>query len=50
MGDDEWNERSAARPGGGGAGEGLFVRWPLLAPTLLTWADDVLGAPSAPPA
>ena len=41
-GDDEWNERSAARPGG--AGDGLFVRWPLLAPTLLGWADEVLGA------
>jgi pimeloyl-ACP methyl ester carboxylesterase len=39
-GDDEWNERSSARPGG--AGEGLFVRWPLLAPALLAWADDVL--------
>ena len=47
-GDDEWNERSAARPGG--AGEGLFERWPLLAPTLLAWADEVLGAPAAPPA
>lgn len=46
-GDDEWNERSAARPGG--AGEGLFVRWPLLAPTLLGWADDVLGAAPLPP-
>ena len=33
---------SARRPGPGGAGEGLFVRWPLLAPTLLGWADDVL--------
>ena len=40
-GDDEWNERSAARPGG--SGEGLFVGWPLLAPTLLAWADEVLG-------
>ena len=39
-GDDEWNQRSAARPGG--AGEGLFVRWPLLAPQLLAWAEDVL--------
>ena len=39
-GDREWLERSAARPGG--AGEGLFVRWPLLAPQLLTWADEAL--------
>jgi len=39
--DDEWNHRSAARPGG--AGEGLFVRWPLLAPQLLAWAGEVLG-------
>jgi pimeloyl-ACP methyl ester carboxylesterase len=35
-GDDEWNERSAARPGG--VGEGLFVRWPRLAPLLDEWA------------
>ena len=42
-GDREWLERSAARPGG--AGDGLFVRWPLLAPTLLAWADEVLGEP-----
>lgn len=42
-GDNEWNERSAARAGG--QGEGLFVRWPLLAPQLLAWADDaVTGA------
>ncbi len=40
-GDDEWLRRSAARAGG--AGEGLFVRWPLLAPALLGWAGDVLG-------
>lgn len=45
-GDDEWNERSAARPGG--QGEGLFVRWPLLAPRLLQWANEVLG-PAGPP-
>jgi pimeloyl-ACP methyl ester carboxylesterase len=43
-GDDEWNERSAARAGG--AGEGLFVRWPLLAPALQAWADEVLPAAS----
>jgi pimeloyl-ACP methyl ester carboxylesterase len=39
-GDTEWIERQTARPGG--AGEGLFVRWPLLAPQLQEWADDVL--------
>jgi len=43
-GDDEWNERSAARAGG--VGEGLFVRWPLLAPALQAWADEVLPAAS----
>jgi pimeloyl-ACP methyl ester carboxylesterase len=40
-GDDEWNARSAARPGG--RGEGLFVGWPALAPVLQSWADDRLG-------
>ncbi len=40
-GDNEWNERSAARAGG--AGEGLFVRWPLLVPQLQDWADEVIG-------
>ncbi len=35
-GDNEWNERSSARPGG--RGEGLFVGWPMLAPLLLEWA------------
>jgi pimeloyl-ACP methyl ester carboxylesterase len=39
-GDDEWNERSAARVGG--RGEGLFVGWPKLAPLLLDWAGEVL--------
>lgn len=39
-GDTEWNERSSARPGG--SGEGLFVRWPALAPQLVDWADEVL--------
>lgn len=43
-GDAEWNERSAARAGG--VGEGLFVRWPLLAPALQAWADEVLPAAS----
>jgi pimeloyl-ACP methyl ester carboxylesterase len=40
-GDDEWNERSAARVGG--RGEGLFVGWPKLAPLLLEWAGETLG-------
>ena len=40
-GDDEWNERSAARPGG--QGEGLFSGWPQLAPVLTQWADDALA-------
>ena len=38
--DTEWNERSAARPGGGG--EGLFVGWPALAPILQDWADETV--------
>ena len=41
-GDGEWNERSAARAGG--VGEGLFAGWPLLAPALQAWADEVLPA------
>ena len=40
-GDAEWNERSAAHQA---TGEGLFARWPLLAPPLLEWADKALGA------
>jgi pimeloyl-ACP methyl ester carboxylesterase len=44
-GDNEWNERSAARPGG--RGEGLFAGWPALAPVLQAWADEVLGSPAA---
>jgi pimeloyl-ACP methyl ester carboxylesterase len=40
-GDDEWNERSAARPGG--RGEGLFVGWPVLAAVLTEWADSTLS-------
>jgi pimeloyl-ACP methyl ester carboxylesterase len=40
-GDDEWNERSAARPDG--RHEGLFVRWPLLTPMLTEWAAQTLG-------
>ena len=38
-GDNEWNERSAARPGG--RGEGLFVGWPALAPILVEWAEQL---------
>jgi pimeloyl-ACP methyl ester carboxylesterase len=34
-GDREWIERQGARE------EGLFARWPLLAPMLLDWARDV---------
>jgi hypothetical protein len=40
-GDNEWNERSAARPGG--RGEGLFLGWPQLAPVLQDWADGEIG-------
>jgi len=40
-GDAEWNERSAAHQA---TGEGLFARWPLLAPPLLEWADKARGA------
>jgi pimeloyl-ACP methyl ester carboxylesterase len=35
-GGDEWLERMAA-------GDGLFVRWPLLVPRLLEWADGFSG-------
>ena len=38
-GDGEWNERMAAAA----TGEGLFARWPLLAPQLCDWADEVVG-------
>jgi len=37
-GDREWIERQDARE------EGLFARWPLLAPTLQQWAGETLGA------
>jgi len=40
-GDREWIERQAARPPG--TGDGLFVRWPLLVPTLRDWAGEALG-------
>jgi hypothetical protein len=36
-GDTEWVDRHAPEH----AGEGLFARWPLLAPQLLDWARDV---------
>ncbi len=36
-GDREWIERGEARE------EGLFARWPLLAPQLLEWKAEVLG-------
>jgi hypothetical protein len=39
-GDREWIERQAERETSGG----LFVRWPLLAPQLLEWADEVDAA------
>ena len=42
-GNNEWNERSASRPGG--AGEGLFVGWPKLAPVLQDWAEETLDQP-----
>lgn len=38
-GDTEWRERQAAR--NSGEAGGLFVRWPLLAPILHDWANDV---------
>jgi pimeloyl-ACP methyl ester carboxylesterase len=37
-GDREWIERQEARA----AGEGLFARWPLLAPQLDDWAQETL--------
>ncbi|HYA67977.1 MAG TPA: alpha/beta hydrolase [Acidimicrobiales bacterium] len=40
-GDNEWNERQDARMGN--RREGLFVRWPLLAPALTEWAQKSLG-------
>lgn len=41
-GDDEWPQRQAAR--NAGEAPGLFVRWPLLAPPLLDWADGLSPA------
>jgi pimeloyl-ACP methyl ester carboxylesterase len=38
-GDEEWNERRAAVAEVGS----LFVRWPLLVPQLIDWADTTLG-------
>ena len=37
--DDEWNERRAAVEQVGS----LFVRWPLLVPQLVEWADKMIG-------
>ncbi|MEP6624129.1 MAG: alpha/beta hydrolase [Acidimicrobiia bacterium] len=39
-GDDEWNERRAAIEDAGS----LFVRWSLLVPQLVDWADRTIGA------
>jgi hypothetical protein len=36
-GDREWLERGEHRE------DGIFVRWPLLAPQLLEWQADTLG-------
>lgn len=44
-GDNEWNERQAARVAS--PDEGLFARWPLLAAGLIEWAGESLG-PTAP--
>jgi len=38
-GDDEWNERRAEIEQAGS----LFVRWPLLVPQLVGWADRMMG-------
>ena len=38
-GDTEWIDRSTPEA----RAEGLFARWPLLAPTLLEWADRELA-------
>lgn len=35
-GDNEWNERGAS-------GQSLFIRWPLLVPQLVEWADRAVG-------
>jgi pimeloyl-ACP methyl ester carboxylesterase len=40
--EDEWNERRAAIEDTGS----LFVRWPLLVPQLVEWADRTVGAPT----
>jgi pimeloyl-ACP methyl ester carboxylesterase len=44
-GDNEWNERGL--DSAGGAGASLFIRWPLLVPQLVDWADTKIGAPPA---
>nr|MDT0666537.1 hypothetical protein [Micromonospora sp. DSM 115978] len=38
-GDTEWNDRHTPAA----AAEGLFARWPLLAPQLLAWSADAIG-------
>ncbi|KPM53962.1 hypothetical protein ACG83_17935 [Frankia sp. R43] len=38
-GDTEWNDRHTPEA----RKEGLFARWPLLAPPLLAWADEALA-------
>lgn len=40
--EDEWNERRAAVEDTGS----LFVRWPMLIPQLVEWADRTIGAPA----
>ena len=40
--EDEWNERRAAVEDTGS----LFVRWPMLVPQLVEWADRTVGAPT----
>jgi pimeloyl-ACP methyl ester carboxylesterase len=42
-GDREWAERQEARTDG--TAEGLFIRWPLLAPQLHDWAQDAVPYP-----
>ena len=39
--DTEWNDGGRRLASGGQAG--LFANWPLLAPQLLAWADELLG-------
>ena len=41
-GDDEWNQRRAELEQAGS----LFVRWPLLVPQLVDWADRTIDPPA----